>query len=101
MNRPDQSLIDSFLASLPPHKCELTIQHNPQRSHYESVREHLGNLEVDAQDFVSAEDYEAALAGDELWNIHWYPDTPVGFYSTYGTTLFNALSAAATALANA
>jgi hypothetical protein len=47
----------------------------------------------DAEDFVSVEEWHKALAEDSVWILHWYPDTPVGFYRMAASSL-EALEAA-------
>lgn len=85
-------LITKFLALLPAHKCELIITHNGHRNSYVSVAEYVARNDG-PENFVSQEDYELAIKGDELWEIQWYPETPIGSYIVYGTTLENALAA--------
>ena len=69
---------------LPKHKCELTLSHNAHKSIYETVESY-----ADAQDFISETEYLLACDKDELWEIQWYPDTPVGFYRACASSLNN------------
>lgn len=38
-------------------------------------------------DWVSDEDRAKALAGNSVWSIQWYQDTPVGFYRKNASNL--------------
>ncbi len=73
---------------LPEHKCGLSLSHNDHRGVYESLEQYY-----DAADFVSVDEWIKALAEDSVWVLHWYPDTPVGFYRMAASSL-EALEAA-------
>ena len=67
-----------LLKLLPLHECELMLSHNPHRSSYESVE--AWELSAGASsDWVSTEERDKAIATQDFWELHWYPDTPVGF----------------------
>lgn len=73
-----------FLAALPPHSVALHLAHNEHRSLYQPLAQYV----EDRRDrFVSEEEYEKAVATDELWELQWYPDTPVGFHVLMASTL--------------
>jgi predicted anti-sigma-YlaC factor YlaD len=67
---------------LPEHKCGLHLTHNEHRDVYETVAEFY-----EADDFVSPEEWRKAIEEDSVWVLHWYPDTPVGFYRVCASTL--------------
>ncbi len=62
-----------------PRHIELILSHNPQNGNYETVAEHCDFMQVDPTNWVSEEQREKALRENELWQVQWYPDTPVGF----------------------
>ena len=75
---------------LPPHVC-LTIEHNPHKSYYLDVRGYAASIdEMDHTELAACE------AADEIWEIQWYPTSPIGSYRVWAATLDRAL-----ALANA
>lgn len=77
------------MIKLPKH-INLSIEHNPQAINYETVEQYTARSEdhqKDELDFVSPESKLKAIATNELWGCHWYPDTPVGFCSIYAATL--------------
>ena len=72
---------------LPKHKCELALMHNPHRSNYETVESYLESLDAVDDEWLSPEDRAKAIEADELWHLQWYPDTPVGFYRLFASSL--------------
>lgn len=74
---------------LPKH-ISLTIAHNPHAVYYESVEDYLARDHVD----VSPEDRAEMVRTGEVWEIHWYPDTPIGFCCIAAATLERALEIA-------
>lgn len=71
-------MIDDFFAALPAHKCSLHLTHNEHLSYYATVEEEdrRGHW-----DWVSEEQRQLAVERNEMWQIQWYPETPVGFHS--------------------
>lgn len=64
----------------PPHKASLHLTHNQHRSYYRSVEEYeFDNEEWFKGAWVSDESRAYAIAHDELWELQWYPETPIGF----------------------
>jgi len=79
---------------LPPHKAELSITHNAHKTNYETVADTLAWRKASAVYCGAQEEMDELKAGDEMWEVHWYPDTPVGFYVVYAATLERALERA-------
>ena len=82
----------------PEYKVSLTITHNEHKTTYEPLAQYLEDLAsfqskeaFDAHQWISRADFDAAIEADSLWEIHWYPETPVGSCTVYGSTLENAL----------
>lgn len=71
----------------PKHKCGLYLTHNQHKDYYENISEYLNNDLFDDEYFVSIEDKKKCIDTNELWELQWYPDTPVGFYKVCGSTL--------------
>lgn len=67
---------------LPPHKCGLYLEHNPHRDVYESVID-----QYDADSFPTPEDLQQAVDTGEVWQLQWYPETPIGFHVIAAPTL--------------
>lgn len=77
----------------PKHTCSLTLTHNQHKSYYETVEKYFENPWL--KDIgISPEDRQEMIAKDEIWELQWYPDTPVGFYCVVAPTLEKVLALA-------
>jgi hypothetical protein len=91
-----------MIEGLPKYDVTLHITHNEHKSYYESATQYLNRPEgvgiggFRPDEWTSREDFDAAIAQDSIWEIQWYPNTPVGFCSAYGSTFENALLVANT-----
>ncbi len=63
-------------SDFPKHKISLTLSHNDHKSVYEPIEEYLSHSDMD---WVSEEQKQKAIDEDSIWEIQWYPNTPVGF----------------------
>lgn len=72
----------------PAHKCGLHLTHNQHRDYYESAVEYLRDNDIDP------ETKARCIATDEIWELQWHPDTPVGFYRAVAPTLEECLALA-------
>jgi len=82
---------------LPRHECGLYLTHNAHKDYYETAKERIESEHPAIDDdeyFISLEDKQKCIDTDELWELQWYPDTPVGFYKVIGSTLEIVLEAA-------
>lgn len=80
------------MIELPEHKAGLMIRHNDHKNVYETIEQYERG---DSSDYwISEEERQKAIETDELWELQWYPETPVGFYMIYGSTLEAVLEAA-------
>lgn len=72
----------------PAHKCGLFLTHNEHKDYYESVQQWLDhNGNDNSTSWESDEARERAIAADDVWNLQWYPDTPISSYSICAPTL--------------
>lgn len=83
----------------PKHKCELSLTHNQPRSNYQTVAEAVADDERQSEEsryynWVSAEQRQKSIDTNEIWVLHWYPETPVGFYVLCAADLDELLAAA-------
>ena len=76
-----------------PQHIAMDIAHNQHKIYYETVEEYLGRHDW-APDELSDDDRAAMIAADSVWEIQWYPNTPVGFNIVYAATLERALELA-------
>ncbi len=75
---------------LPRHKAGMTIEHNPHLVFHSTAEGYIENYD-DEGCWPSNEAKARAIAANDFWELHWYPDTTVGFYTVYAPTLFEAL----------
>lgn len=72
----------------PRHKAGLYLTHNQHKDYYETVEEHINEYaNMGKDDFVSPEDYQKCVDTNELWEIQWYPFTPISFFKVCGSSL--------------
>ncbi len=74
----DTSVIPQNVAMKFPRHLTLTLRHNEHKSNYQTVYGYLDHLGADA-DWVDQQQAVKAVETDEIWELQWYPDTPVGF----------------------
>lgn len=86
-----KEICDAFKEMLPPHKCECAIWHNPHTLNHESVSDYVARHDVR---WPSDEAKQRSIATNELWELIWYPETPVGGHVIYAPTLHEALELA-------
>jgi hypothetical protein len=73
---------------LPSHKAGLYLTHNQHKDYYETVEEHVNEYaNISKDDFVSEEDYQKCVETNELWELQWYPETPIGSHKVNGSSL--------------
>lgn len=88
----------ALLALLPKHKYGLFLTHNEHRDYYEKADDYIREgCERPAQTvWKDDEAKQRAIATDEIWELQWYPDTPIGFYHVAAPTLHELLELAKT-----
>lgn len=69
----------------PAHKAGLHLQHNNHKNYYESVETYFKSPWMDDTG-LSAEERQKMIDTDEVWELQWYPNTPVGSYCVTGST---------------
>lgn len=72
---------------LPKHKCGLYLTHNEHKDYYKTVLQSIEDCDINDVDWVSVEERQKAIDSDELWELQWYPDTPIGFYIIRASSL--------------
>jgi hypothetical protein len=85
------TVLSEFQKLLPEHKCELMLLHQPHTTAYETVEEYFkNNIDYSSgidYDYCTKEDREECVKTNEIWELHWYPTTPVGFCHYAAPTL--------------
>jgi hypothetical protein len=75
--------------ALPVHAAGLSLTHNEHKTVYRSAADWIDDIESLCGEMQWTSDAEKALAiaRDSIWQLHWYPVTPVGFHAVYASTL--------------
>ena len=76
--------IELVAKCLPGHKASLTLSHNEHKAVYMTVSEYILNNDPNWQ---SDNDKQKAIDTNEIWELHWYPETPIGFIWLAAPTL--------------
>lgn len=69
-----------------------SIQHNQHRVYYQEVADYLD--EGGTSGDITPEDRAECIRTGEVWEIHWYPNTPIGFHRVAAPTLERAIARA-------
>jgi len=77
----------------PEHKAGLYLTHNQHRDIYLTVEQWEADYDM-ADYWVSDSERALAVATDSVWELQWYPETPVGFYLVMAASLEAVLEAA-------
>ena len=77
--------------NFPIHRCGLYLTHNAHKDVYETIQAYLDRHEGT---WISPEEKEQAILANDVWELQWYPDTPIGFYHLLGASLDAILKAA-------
>lgn len=72
---------------IPKHDCGMFLSHNENRSSYMSVAKWIDTLGIEDDEWVSIEEKAKAVATESVWCLQWYPDTPVGFYRVFASSV--------------
>jgi len=80
----------------PPHKAGLYLTHNEHLDYYETAEIWITAREKrgDMADWSSPDARQRCIDSNEVWVLHWYPTSPVGFEHIAGPTLEEVLEAA-------
>lgn len=82
-------MTEEFEMLLPRHKVALYLTHNDHKSVYETAAQWVEKRETlgGPPEFTSPEERAKAIETDELWELQWYPDTPVGSHHVCASSL--------------
>ena len=75
-------------------KCEVGLTVNEHLCDYETVEQFFSSYRKDDLEDIDKEVYSKMIETNMIINLHFYPDTPVGFYSIYHYDLELALDKA-------
>jgi hypothetical protein len=78
----------------PRHAGGLHITHNQHKGNYETVAQALERGTYAREDFPDLEELAKAIETDSVWEIQWYPNTPVASCTVCAATFTRALELA-------
>jgi len=80
---PSEECETNIEFKFPHHKCGLQLEHNECRNYYQTVAQYLKEIddrEMNGPDWKSEQHKQRAIDTNEIWTLHWYPETPISFY---------------------
>ena len=84
--------------NFPRHKCGLFLTHNEHRDYYQSAQDFIEN-DLESREcppeWSTSTSRQCCIDANEIWELQWYPDTPIGSYCVVGATLEEVLEWAA------
>lgn len=87
--KPTKPMADTPIV-WPTHKCGLHLAHNQHKDYYERIDKYTS--EKNAPPFKDEAARQRAIATDEIWELHWYPHTPIDFLAIAAPTLGEVLA---------
>jgi len=102
MDKWDSEQLDDLIAStvqrvredgckledrLPEHEASLHITHNQHKAYYDPIERYIEDNDIEDDDWATPTSRKRAIETDSIWELQWYPNTPVGFNVLYGATL--------------
>ena len=76
----------------PKYNISLCLSHNEYKNYYSSIETAVEDHTV--REFWLVGEKEKALATGDIWELQWYPSTPIGFHKVVGASLEVVMSAA-------
>ncbi len=83
--------MSDLVKKFPRHEAGLYLVHNAHKDVYETIEQYY---EDDPNDWVSEDQRLKALKENSVWDLQWYPDTPIGSYRLLACDLDVLLEAA-------
>ena len=86
-------LVPKECLQFPEHKCGMYIHHNAHKDYYETVEKAIGDdhSTYPRDCFENEEAIAECIKTGDVWEVHWYPETPIGFIHVFAPTLEDAL----------
>lgn len=78
----------------PKHEASLHLTHNQHKAYYESVEQAIESGTYRDDCWLSDAQKQKAIANDSVWELQWYPHTPIGSHSLLACDLDLLISAA-------
>lgn len=65
----------------PKHEASLHLTHNQHKAYYETVESAIESGTYRDVKWVSPEQRQKSIESDSVWEIQWYPNTPIGSHT--------------------
>jgi hypothetical protein len=78
----------------PRHEASLHLTHNQHKAYYETIEEAESSGTYSRSGWVSDEQRAKAIVQNSVWELQWYPDTPIGSFCLQAYDLDVLLTAA-------
>jgi hypothetical protein len=76
-----------------PKHLNLSITHNPHKNYYQTVLQYLEDDDISKKS-ITKEDLCICIETDELWELQWYPSSPISFFKILSYSLQRCLELA-------
>lgn len=80
----EQNRKEEYKHFFPKHHT-FDLEHNPHKSYYDTVEDWIKDNEPLCDD-LPEEQRQEMISTNEVWYLHCYPNTPVGFFTIVGAT---------------
>jgi hypothetical protein len=74
-----RSKVDAL--AFPTHEASLHLTHNQHKANYETVSQAEASGSYGPSAWVSEDQRQKAIKNDSVWELVWYPDTPIGSHT--------------------
>jgi len=78
----------------PKHEASLHLTHNQHRAYYETIEQAIASGTYPDDHWVSPYQRAKAIETESVWELQWYPHTPVRSHQLLACDLYALLSAA-------
>lgn len=81
----------------PKHKYGLYLIHNKHKDYYQSSKDYIEQREQNKGyhlNWSSETSREKCIETNQIWELQWYPDTPIGSHEVIGPTFEEVLAKA-------
>ena len=85
----NDEVVEMFEALLPPHAASLNLIHNQHLNYYSTVEAEEDNADAMGNPWfwVSEEQRAKARETNDVWELVWHPNTPVGSCAVHAADL--------------
>ena len=75
-------------------KCGIYLEINGHRDSYQSIKDAIKEINISNKNEIEEELAKKMIKENTIVSLQFYPDTPIGFYIVYGTSIGEVLNKA-------